>query len=275
MKNNYINEPLINNQNNDNEINFDNIDKLLSEENLSFQDKIKILADLNKNIDNYYKEMPTLVKQVKTSLDKLYENEIDNNNFRKEANKIPFVAMASRTAYQIIQSNNDVIIEKIIDELCTDCAYDLSIIDEKKRHLLEKQQLIQQFNLVKDNIDIVTKNEEDIVEKSNAYLKQKEELMNNINKSIDNKKKKIKIIKFKALLDDKFISDRDNCKNEFKNYMISKGSFYHENIFDIYDEFIEEEGENIINKIVDNYIEKLHICANQMTNNEINNINLK
>ena len=278
MKNNYINDIIINNNNNnnnDNEINFDNIDKLLSEENLSFQDKIKILSEINKNIDNYYKEMPTLVKQVKTSLDKLYENEIDENNFRKEANKIPFVAMASKAAYQIIQSNNDIIIEKIIDELCTDCAYDLSNINQQKKNLLEKQQLIQQFSLVKDNINFFTKQEEDIFEKSNTYLKQKEELINNFNKSIDDKKNKIEIIKFRALLDDKFISDRDKYKSDFKNYMTSKGSFYHEKIFDIYEEFIEEEGENIMNKIIDNYIDKLHIYTTQMTNNEINNINKK
>ena len=277
MKNNYINDIIINNNNNENdsEINFDNIDKLLSEENLSFQDKIKILSEINKNIDNYYKEMPTLVKQVKTSLDKLYENEIDENNFRKEANKIPFVAMASKAAYQIIQSNNDIIIEKIIDELCTDCAYDLSNINKKKKNLLDKQQLIQQFSLVKDNINFFTKQEEDIFEKSNTYLKQKEELINNFNKNIDNKKKKIEIIKFKALLDDKFISDRDKYKSDFKNYLTSKGSFYHEKIFDIYEEFIEEEGENIMNKIIDNYIDKLHIYTTQMTNNEINNINGK
>jgi hypothetical protein len=48
MKNNYINILIINN--NDNEINFDNIDKLLSEENLSFQDKIKILTVIYNNI---------------------------------------------------------------------------------------------------------------------------------------------------------------------------------------------------------------------------------
>ena len=56
---------------------------------------------------------------------------------------------------------------------------------------------------------------------------------------------------------------------------LNKGSFYHEKIFDIYDEFIEKEGENIMNKIIGNYIEKLHIYTTQITNNEINNINGK
>ena len=275
MKNNYINDLLINNDNNINEINFDKIDQLLSGENLNFQDKVNILTEINKNLDNYYKEMPALVEQVKTSLDKLYENEIGGNNFRKEANKVPFVAMASKAAYQIIQSNNDIIIETIINELLSDCASDLNIINKKKKHLLEKQQLINQLNLVKDNINIFTKNEEDIFEKSNVYLKQKEELINNINNKINDKKKKIEIIKFRALLDNNFIINSNKYKNEFINYMISKGSFYHENIFEIYDEFVEEEGENILNNIIEQYVDKLHSYAGQMANNEINNINEK
>ena len=63
--------------------------------------------------------------------------------------------------------------KKIIDELCTDCAYDLSSVNKKKKNLLEKQQLIQQFNLAKDNIDIITKKEEDVFEKSKYIFKTK------------------------------------------------------------------------------------------------------
>ena len=57
--------------------------------------------------------------------------------------------------------------------------------------------------------------------------------------------------------------------------MISKGSFYHNDIFNIYDQFVEEEAENILNKILDNYVEELHRCAGKLTNNEINIINKK
>jgi hypothetical protein len=53
-------------------------------------------------------------------------------------NKNPFVSMVSKTAYQIIQSNNDIIIEKIIDEICTDCSYDISNIDKKKIIFIRK-----------------------------------------------------------------------------------------------------------------------------------------
>ena len=89
--------------------------------------------------------------------------------------------MASKAAYQIIQTNNDIIIEKILDELLSDCAYELSIIDEKKKYLVKRQQLLNQLNFVKDNIENIAKNEEDILDKTKYYLQQKEEIRNNIN----------------------------------------------------------------------------------------------
>ena len=274
MKNNYINNInnlLINNQENISKMNFDNIDKLLSSENLSFQNKINILIELNKNLDNYYKDMPSYTSKVQASLNKLFENENDPNNFRKEANKIPYIAMASRSAYQIIQANNDQIIEKIIDELLYECTFDLNIIDEKKQKLFQKQQLINELDKVKNNInDIIPKAEEDIYEKLNSYLQKKEEKLNN--DIINNKRNKIEIIKFRSILDENFISERNKNKDEFREYMVFKGSFYHKDIFNIYDEFVEEEGDNILNKIVNNYIDELHRQAQKMTNNEINNI---
>ena len=54
--------------------------------------------------------------------------------------------------------------------------------------------------------------------------------------------------------------------------MIFKGSFYYNGIFDIYDQFVEEEADNIANKIIDNYIDELHRQAQRMANNEMNNI---
>ena len=143
----------------DSDINFENIDKLLSAENLTFQDKINILTELNKELDNYSEKIPIIVEQVKNSLDQLYEDESDTrgSNFRKEANKIPFVAMASRAAYQIIQSNYDEIIEKMIDELLCDCVDDLNIINHRKEQQMKKQDLIANFQLLQDNIEQIKK----------------------------------------------------------------------------------------------------------------------
>ena len=41
--------------------------------------------------------------------------------------------------------------------------------------------------------------------------------------------------------------------------MIFKGSFYADNIFAIYDEFIEEEANNILDKLINKFIEELNI----------------
>ena len=96
---------------------------------------------------------------MKDSLDQIYEdeNKVGESNFRKEANKIPFVAMASRAAYHIIQSNYDEIIEKMIDELLSDCANDLNIINHRKEQQMKKQDLITNFQMLQDNMNILKK----------------------------------------------------------------------------------------------------------------------
>ena len=49
-----------------------------------------------------------------------------------------------------------------------------------------------------------------------------------------------------------------------------KGSFYYNDIFNIYDQFIEEEARNIMNEIVDNYVNDIHNHSKIMAINEIN-----
>jgi len=254
----------------DSDINFENIDKLLSAENLTFQDKINILTELNKELDNYSEKIPIIVEQVKNSLDQLYEDESDTrgSNFRKEANKIPFVAMASRAAYQIIQSNYDEIIEKMIDELLCDCVDDLNIINHRKEQQMKKQDLIANFQLLQDNIEQIKKNEETIRERSNELVIKNNNNNNNLNKN----RKKIIITKFRAQLNNDLINRNNNYRKDFKDYMVFKGSFYKDNIFDIYDEYIEEEGENILNKAIDKYINDLHKFGGDLAINEINNL---
>lgn len=255
----------------DSDINFENIDKLLSAENLTFQDKINILTELNKELDNYSEKIPIIIEQVKNSLDQLYEDESNagGNNFRKEANKIPFVAMASRAAYQIIQSNYDEIIEKMIDELLCDCVDDLNIINHRKEQQKKKQGLIANFQLLQDNIEQIKKNEETIRERSNGLVIKNN---NNNNNDLNKIRKKIIITKFKAQLNNDLINRNNNYRKDFKDYMIFKGSFYKDNIFDIYDEYIEEEGENILNKAIDKYINDLHKFGGDLAINEINNL---
>ena len=241
---------------NNNEINFDNIDKLLASNKINFQDKINIISELNKNIDKYSQAMPLIINQVQNSLNEIYKNNKNDFNFRNEINKIPYLAMASKTAYQIIQTNNDNIIEKIIEESIHEFAFEIQNIKNKKEYLMKKQKLIDEFNITKNKIDDITQNEKNILDEN---LKLIEEKKNN-EENIINKKEENKIIikKYKANLDEYLIKRNAQYKNDFKEYMTFKGSFYADNIFNIYDEFIEEESNIILNKIVDNFIGQLN-----------------
>ena len=241
---------------NNNEINFDNIDKLLASNKINFQDKINIISELNKNIDKYSQAMPLIINQVQNSLNEIYKNNKNDFNFRNEINKIPYLAMASKTAYQIIQTNNDSIIEKIIEELIYEFAFEIQNIKNKKEYLMKKQKLIDEFNITKNKIDDITQNEKNILDEN---LKLIEEKKNN-EENIINKKEENKIIikKYKANLDEDLIKRNVQYKIDFKEYMTFKGSFYADNIFNIYDEFIEEESNIILNKIVDNFIGQLN-----------------
>ena len=242
---------------NNNEINFDNIDKLLASNEINFQDKINIISELNKNIDKYSQAMPIIINQVQNSLNEIYKNNMNDINFRKEVNKIPYIAMASKTAYQIIQTNNDSIIEKIIDELLYEFALEIQNIKSKKEYLMKKQKLIDEFNVAKNNLNDITLKEKNIFDENIKLIEEKK----NNEDNLSNKKDENKIIikKYKADLDENLIKRNNKYKNDFKEYMVFKGSFYADNIFNIYDQFIEEEANEILNKIVDKFIEQLNI----------------
>ena len=242
---------------NNNEINFDNIDKLLASNEINFQDKINIISELNKNIDKYSQAMPIIINQVQNSLNEIYKNNMNDINFRKEVNKIPYIAMASKTAYQIIQTNNDSIIEKIIDELLYEFALEIQNIKSKKEYLVKKQKLIDEFNVAKNNLNDITLKEKNIFDENIKLIEEKK----NNEDNLSNKKEENKIIikKYKADLDENLIKRNNKYKNDFKEYMVFKGSFYADNIFNIYDQFIEEEANEILNKIVDKFIEQLNI----------------
>ena len=211
-------------ENND-EINYDNIDKLLSSEKLNFQDKINIISELNKNIDKYSKEMPIIFNQVKDSLE--------------------------------IQTNMDSIIEKIINELLFESAVNLNEINQKKLYLFKKQELINEINLAKNNLNDLIGNEKNIFEENIKLFEDKKDKINKKNNQID--ENKIFFKKYKANIDEDIIKRNEKYKDDFKEYMVFKGSFYAKNIFNIYDEFIEEESELLFDKIINQCIDKLKL----------------
>ena len=242
---------------NNEEINFDNIDKLLTSEKINFQDKINIISELNKNIDKYSNAMPLIINQVQNSLDKIYKNNKIDSNFRKEADKVPYIAMASKTAYQLIQTNIDFIIEAIINELLLGCALDFKEIRQKKLYLIKRYEMVKEFDLAKNNLNDILGKEKNIYEENVKFIEDKKIEIDNINNNI--KDNKIIIKKYKVNLDEELIKRNDKYKNDFREYMQFKGSFYAENIFDIYDEYIEEEANSLLDKMVNQIIEKINL----------------
>ena len=242
---------------NNEEINFDNIDKLLSSEKINFQDKINIISELNKNIDKYSNAMPLIINQVQDSLDKIYKNNKIDSNFRKEVDKVPYIAMASKTAYQLIQTNIDFIIEAIINELLLGCALDFKEIRQKKLYLIKRYEMVKEFDLAKNNLNDILGKEKNIYEENVKFIEDKKIEIDNINNNI--KDNKIIIKKYKINIDEELIKSNDKYKNDFREYMQFKGSFYAENIFDIYDEYIEEEANSLLDKMVNQIIEKINL----------------
>ena len=242
---------------NNEEINFDNIDKLLSSEKINFQDKINIISELNKNIDKYSNAMPLIINQVQNSLDKIYKNNKIDSNFRKEVDKVPYIAMASKTAYQLIQTNIDYIIEAIINELLLGCALDFNEIRQKKLYLIKRYEMVKEFDLAKNNLNDILGKEKNIYEENVKFIEDKKIEIDNINNNI--KDNKIIIKKYKINIDEELIKSNDKYKNDFREYMQFKGSFYAENIFDIYDEYIEEEANSLLDKMVNQIIEKINL----------------
>ena len=242
---------------NNEEINFDNIDKLLSSEKINFQDKINIISELNKNIDKYSNAMPLIINQVQNSLDKIYNNNKIDTNFRKEVDKVPYIAMASKTAYQLIQTNIDFIIETIISELLLECALDFNEIRQKKLYLIKRYEMVKEFDLAKNNLNDILGKEKNIYEENVKFIEDKKIEIDNINNNI--KDNKIIIKKYKINIDEELIKSNDKYKNDFREYMQFKGSFYAENIFDIYDEYIEEEANSLLDKMINQIIEKINL----------------
>ena len=92
------------------------------------------------------------------------------------------------------------------------------------------------------------------------YNKEKNEKQNNDNKMVKENKIKNenkKNLKFKVELNKEFIERCNKNKDNFKKYMKLKGSFFTNNIFEIYDIFVEEMCKEIVEQGLDYYIKQM------------------
>ena len=161
-KNKYISKsvnvyqaPIYSNNNNI----YNNIDKRI----LNYQDQMQILTELNNNISKFTSGIPKLVNKVNQTLDKIYGN--TDNPIKKAINNHPFVILASKSAFQMIQNNHEILIENIIDDLLIDCIFDLEKIEKARKELLEKEKFYEYINQAREALKIVRQKEKEILNK--------------------------------------------------------------------------------------------------------------
>ena len=220
--------------------------------------EIKSLIKENNLIKNKYKNISGIPND---DLNNIILNKIYNNKIAKTINY-------KRNRF-LIKKNIDTIIKKLIDELLYECIYDLNIIDKEKNEDNNKQKLINEFNNIKENLNLLTEKEKNIIfQYNNLMKKESSKSYQNNNNLIPIKQRKINI-----KLDDNILHRIENDKYKILENKLLNGSFYSDfNIFEIYDEFVNEQINIILDDEIKYIINKYELFVEKLCNEEIKNI---
>lgn len=148
-----------------------NIIENINPKTLNYQDKMQILTELNNNISKFTSGIPKLVNKVNQTLDKIYGN--TDNPIKKAINNHPFVALASKSAFQIIKANSDIIIEEMINDLLLDLLNDLQEIEYTRKENLKRNNLMLYLNEACNKLNIISQNEQEILNNYNLNSRNK------------------------------------------------------------------------------------------------------
>ena len=223
--NNGKNEKLENEKIN-NDINIINPNKFTFKDIVDEIDKIK---KENQLIEDKYKNIPDNSINPLININNTINNKSLNINKKiSEENNLNILNNNKHIYYknnsELIMKNYEFICQNIINDLLNELIIDLKNIEEAK------------------------------------YNKEKNEKQNNDNKMVKENKIKNenkKNLKFKVELNKEFIERCNENKDNFKKYMKLKGSFFTNNIFEIYDSFIEEMSKEIVEQGLDYYIKQM------------------
>ena len=220
--------------------------------------EIKSLIKENNLIKNKYKNISGIPND---DLNNIILNKIYNNKITKTINY-------KRNRF-LIKKNIDTIIKKLIDELLYECIYDLNIIDKEKYEDNNKKKLIFNFNNIKENLNLLTKAEKKIIfQYNNLFKTEGSKSFPNNNNLIPIKQRKINI-----KLDDNIIHRIDNDRYKILENKLLDGSFYSDfNIFEIYDQFVNEQINNILDDEIKYIINKYELFVEKLCNEEIKNV---
>ena len=264
------------------------INYMLNKYNYSFKESKKYMPNyikkklkeensrVRKNNDspeiNFYKKILNQIKKLnkenemikkKYKYSSILNKEINEFLLKKLNNTAPIKKINYRKNRFLINKNINTISRKIIDDLLYELIYDLMIIDSKNP---EKNKLISGFNKVCENLNLINIEEQNIISKYDNIIEEKlsKTYKNNFN-FILKKKKKIKVS-----LNEDFVKRIDINKDKRLENMILNGCFYSDfNIFEIYDQFVDEQINFILEDEINYIVNKYDILVEKICNDEI------
>ena len=220
--------------------------------------EIKKLNKENALIGMKYKNMPLTNEQF---------NEIIIKKISKTG---PIKEINYKNNRYLIKNKIKIISRKIIDDLLYECIYDLMIIESKRSEKNNKQKLLSGFNEVCENLNILNEKEKKIVSKyNNKYnniieQQQSKSYRNNYNLIPIRKKKKI------VEISDDLINLIDEDRLKLFEAMLLHGCFYSDfDIFEIYDEFINEQTKIILDDEINYIVNKYELLVEKLCDEEL------
>ena len=206
------------NEENDNNLNIMDCKGLINE--------IKKIENENKIIENRYQNSQNIsLNPFNDIMNNKQQNKFINinKNEEKDKNKFNINYINYNNNFDLINKNIDNISKNIIDELLYELVFDLKNIEDKKS---EKQN-----NKKKKEI--------------------KQSIINSKIKSIENN------FKYQSKINKDFVEKCNKNKNNFEKYMKLKGSFFINDIFKIYDDFVEEMSKLLLEQGLDYCIKQM------------------
>ena len=245
---------------------------------LKEEDKNKVNTKKNYFLQFYKKTMNEIKKLNKENelIEKKYKNmPLTNEQFNEIIfNKISKTGPIKETNYKnnryLIKNKIKIISRKIIDDLLYECIYDLMIIESKRSKKNNKLKLLSGFNEVCENLNILDEKEKKIVSKyNNKYnniIEQQQSMSYRNNYNLIPIRKKKKIVE---ISDDLFnLIDEDRLK--LFEAMLLHGCFYSDfDIFEIYDEFVNEQTKIILDDEINYIVNKYELLVEKLCDEEL------
>ena len=264
------------------------INYMLNKYNYSFKESKKYMPNyikkklkeensrVRKNNDspeiNFYKKILNQIKKLnkeneiiknKYKYSSILNKEINEFLLKKLNNTAPIKKINYRKNRFLINKNINTISRKIIDDLLYELIYDLMIIDSKNP---EKNKLISGFNKACENLNLINIEEQNIISKYDNIIEEKlsKTYKNNFDFILSNNKK------IKVSLNEDFVKRIDINKDKRLENMILNGCFYSDfNIFEIYDQFVDEQINFILEDEINYIVNKYDILVEKICNEEI------